>query len=62
MVRFLSKTRNCPRISSNMRPFSHIIEDLNLRDLTVDGGPFTWCSGQNFQSSLRLDHFLVLDD
>lgn len=40
MVRFLEEMRNC---SSYMRRFSKIIKELNLQDLRLIRGPFTWC-------------------
>ena len=42
-----------------MRRFSEVIEDLELKDLPMVGGPFTWTGGANNQSFSRLDCFLV---
>ncbi|RVW70881.1 putative mitochondrial protein [Vitis vinifera] len=42
-----------------MKRFSEVIEDLELKDLPMVGGPFTWIGGVNNQSFSRLDHFLV---
>ena len=42
-------------LNSNMRRFSEVIEDLELKDLPVIGGPFTWNRGVNNQSFSRLD-------
>ena len=39
-----------------------MIDDLDLRDLPLQGGLFTWSSGLNNQSMSRLDHFLVIGD
>ena len=47
------------RITSNMRRFAHIIEELGLVDLPLQGGVFTWSGGLNNQSWARLDRFLV---
>ncbi|RVW50576.1 Transposon TX1 uncharacterized 149 kDa protein [Vitis vinifera] len=47
------------RITSNMRRFAHIIDDLGLVDLPLQGGVFTWSGGLNNQSWARLDRFLV---
>ncbi|RVX21782.1 Transposon TX1 uncharacterized 149 kDa protein [Vitis vinifera] len=47
------------RITPNMRRFAHIIDDLGLEDLPLQGGAFTWSGGLNNQSWARLDRFLV---
>ena len=47
------------RLNSNMRRFSEVIEDLELKDLPMVGGPFTWSEGVNNQSFSRLDRFLL---
>ena len=47
------------RISNNMRRFSDILNDLGLRDLPLQGGPYTWRDGQNGRSMSRLNRFLV---
>ncbi|RVW22689.1 Transposon TX1 uncharacterized 149 kDa protein [Vitis vinifera] len=46
-------------LNSNMRRFSEVIEDLELEDLPMVGGPFTWIGGVNNQSFSKLDRFLV---
>ncbi|WKA06987.1 hypothetical protein VitviT2T_024859 [Vitis vinifera] len=46
------------RMNSNMRRFLEIIEDLELKDVPLVGGPFTWNGGVNNQSFSRLDRFL----
>ncbi|RVW20876.1 Transposon TX1 uncharacterized 149 kDa protein [Vitis vinifera] len=54
------------RITSNMRRFAHIIDDLGLVDLPLQGGVFTWSGGLNNQSWARRlprpvsDHFPIL--
>lgn len=45
-----------------MRRFSKVIKDLELQDLPLQGGSFTWRGGLNNQSELRLDRFLVSED
>ncbi|RVW25038.1 LINE-1 reverse transcriptase-like [Vitis vinifera] len=47
------------RITPTMRRFAHIIDDLGLVDLPLQGGVFTWSGGLNNQSWARLDRFLV---
>ena len=46
-------------LNSIMRRFSEVVEDLELKDLPMVGGPFTWTGGVNNQSFSRLDRFLV---
>ncbi|RVW15899.1 hypothetical protein CK203_073125 [Vitis vinifera] len=46
------------RMNSNMRRFLEIIEDLELKDVPLVGGPFTWNGGVNNQTFSRLDRFL----
>ena len=43
----------------NMRRFSKVIGDLELKDLPMVGGPFTWIGRVNNQYFSRLDCFLV---
>ena len=50
------------KISSSMRRFSQIIDELKLKDLPFQGGPFTWRGGLNNQRMAKLDRFLVTDE
>ena len=50
------------RLTGGMRRFSNVIEDLELRDLPLQGGPFMWSGGLNNLSKSRLDHFLISED
>ncbi|RVW91853.1 LINE-1 reverse transcriptase-like [Vitis vinifera] len=43
------------RISSAMRNFAEIVDDLGLVDLPLQGGDFTWNGGLNNQTWARLD-------
>ena len=45
-----------------MRRFSEVIDELQLRDLHLIGGLFTWKGGLNNQVLAQLDRFLVSDD
>ena len=47
------------RLSNSMRRFSDILSDLELRDLPLQGGPYTWSGGRNDRAMSRLDRFLV---
>lgn len=47
MIRFLGqRSRGCG-CSLAMRRFSKVIEDLELRDISSEGGSFTWSGGLN---------------
>lgn len=41
---------------------SKVLDDLQLRDLPLSGGSYTWNGGLNNQSFSRLDRFLVLEN
>ena len=62
MIRFPSECCRGGRLSSAMRRFLEVIEDLELRDLPLQGGHFTWSGGLNNQSKSRIDRFLVSED
>ena len=42
-----------------MRRFPETVDDLELVDLPLQGGEFTWNGGLNNQAWARLDRFLV---
>ncbi|WKA01533.1 hypothetical protein VitviT2T_019813 [Vitis vinifera] len=62
MVRFPVESSRRGRLTSSMRRFLEIIEDLELRDLPLHGGFFTWNGGLNNQSHSRIDQFLVSNE
>ncbi|RVW46561.1 LINE-1 reverse transcriptase-like [Vitis vinifera] len=47
------------RISGAMRRFAQIVDDLELLDLPLQGGVFSWSGGRDNQSWARLDRYLV---
>ena len=49
-------------LNSDMRKFSEVIEDVELKDLSLPGSPFTWSGGVNNKSLSRLDQFLVNEE
>ena len=53
-IRFPNERRRGGRISSSMRRFSEVIDDLGIRDILLQGGPFTWRGGRNSGSMSRL--------
>ena len=39
-----------------------MVQDLELRDFSLKGDPFTWRGGLNNQAQTGLDRFLVTDN
>lgn len=42
-----------------MRDFSRFIDDMELIDLPLHGGQYTWFRGNNEHSASRIDRFLI---
>ncbi|RVW24909.1 hypothetical protein CK203_079460 [Vitis vinifera] len=47
------------RLTGAMRSFAQTVDELELLDLPMQRGAFTWSGGRNNQSWARLDRFLV---
>ncbi|RVW14448.1 putative mitochondrial protein [Vitis vinifera] len=47
------------RVTPAMRRFAQVMDDLELIDLPLQGGSFTWSGGLHNQARARLDRFLV---
>ena len=62
MTKFPSEHSRGGRLVAAMRRISKVIDDLALRDLPLQGGPFTWNGGLNGQTMSRLDRFLAFED
>uniref|UniRef100_A0A2N9GN59 Reverse transcriptase domain-containing protein n=1 Tax=Fagus sylvatica TaxID=28930 RepID=A0A2N9GN59_FAGSY len=62
VVRFPSERLGCSRLSASMSDFSDFIDDLNLVDLPLHGGQYTWCNGSSNPSMSRIDRVLVSSD
>ena len=45
-----------------MSKFYQVIDDLEVKDIPLQGGLFTWRGGQNNRRLARLDRFLVTED
>ena len=59
VVRLLGERFGAFKLSSTMRKFTKVSDDLQSRDLPLLGGSFTWSGGLNNQAHSRLDCFLV---
>ena len=62
VVRFPMENSMRGRLTYSMKRFSEIIEDLELRNLPLQGGSFAWNGGLNNQSHSMLDRFLVSNE
>ncbi|RVW95136.1 putative ribonuclease H protein [Vitis vinifera] len=47
------------RVTSAMRRFAQVMDELELIDLPLQGGSFTWSGGLHNQAWARLDRFMV---
>ena len=56
---FPSKWSTMGRLNSSMRRFLEVIDDLELVDLPMSGGNFTWGGGMSNQTMAPLDRFPV---
>ena len=62
VIRFPSERSREGRLFGSMRRLSEVTDELALRDLPLQGGPYTWSGGLNGQSRSRLDRFLISKD
>ena len=62
MVLSLNERNRGSRMSHPMRRFAEVLNELGLRDIALQGGPFTWRGEQNNHSMSRLDRFLIMAD
>ena len=61
VLRFLGERNRKGRWTGAFRRFSQIIDELELKDLPLQGGVFTWTGGLGNQRMARLDIFLIID-
>ena len=61
-LRFPDERNREGRLTSVMRKFSQIIDELELKDTPLSGGQYTWKGGLNNRRMARLDRFLITDD
>ena len=62
VLRFPGERNREGRWTGTMRRFSQIIDELELKDLPLQGGVFTWTGGLGNQRMARLDKFLITND
>ena len=62
IVRFPSERRGETRLTLAMEKFSEFVENLNLVDLPLEGGSYTWSSGFDQLAMSRIDRTLVTSD
>ena len=62
IVHFPSEQLGNSRLTPAIEQFSKFIKDLNLIDLPLEGGSYTWSSGLNQPSMSRIDRVLVSHD
>ena len=61
-IRFPGERRYGHNLTAEMRRFSKVIKELNLKDLPSSGGQFTWFGGLHSQAASRLDRFLITNE
>ena len=62
IVHFPSEQLGNSRLTPTMEQFSEFIEDLNLIDLPLEGGSYTWSSSLDQPLMSRIDKVLVSHD
>ncbi|XP_049406103.1 uncharacterized protein LOC125869691 [Solanum stenotomum] len=54
--------KNCRRINNAMSDLSEFIEDMELVNLDLKGGKYTWKKGDRHDRATRLDRILISDE
>ena len=58
----LEERSNQGRLTSAMRRFAQVVDDLELLDIPLQGGVASWSGRRNNQAWAKLDRFLVTQD
>lgn len=61
-TRYPTEKKRCLRINKAMTDFSEFIEHMELRDLELKGGKYTWRNGDREDIAARLDRFLISEE
>lgn len=59
VVRFPLEKKHCNRLNKAMEEFFEFMEDMELQDLSLVGGNFTWRRGDSLDIAARLNRFLI---
>ncbi|KAF3645754.1 putative COP9 signalosome complex subunit 4-like [Capsicum annuum] len=62
IVRHPSEKKNCSRINKGMIDFSDFIEDMELVDIELSGGKYSWKKGDRHITTSRLDKILFFEE
>ena len=62
VIRFPGERNRESRIMGPMRSFSQTIDELELKDLPLQGGSYAWKGQHNNHRMDRLDRFLITKD
>ena len=62
MVLSPNERNRAGRMSHPMRRFAEVLNELGLRDIPLQGGPFTWWGDHNNHFMSCLDRFLITAD
>lgn len=62
IIQFPTERNKAGRLDEAMRCFFEVIDELELVDLPLLGGVFTWSGGLGSQDLARLDRFLTSQD
>ena len=62
VVRFPRERNRASSLTGPMRRFSQVIDDLELKDLALRVGTYTWKEGLGNQRMAKLDRFLVSEE
>ena len=62
IIRFPNERNREGKLLGYMRRFSQVLDDLELKDLPLQGGLFNWKGGPSNTRMARLDRFIVTEE